>query len=58
MRRRHQINAADNITKEEQITAKSISPHIIKLCPTNITKADLKKENLLYEQNSLYLPLE
>lgn len=58
MRRGHQIDAADNITKGEQITAESISPHIIKLCPTNITKADLKKENLLYEQNTLYLPLE
>lgn len=58
MRRGHQIDPVDTPNKGEQITAETISPHIIKLSPTNVSKDDLRKENLLYSQNTLYLSLE
>ena len=37
MRRGHQIDPVDTPNKGEQIIAETISPHIIKLSPTNVS---------------------
>ena len=58
MRRGHQIDASDDKVKGEQITAETISPHIIQLIPTEATKDDLKLNKLLYEKSTVYLSLE
>jgi hypothetical protein len=58
MRRGHQIDASDDKVKGEQITAETISPHIIQLIPTEATKDDLKMNKLLYEKSTVYLSLE
>ncbi len=52
-----QIDSVDTPVKGENITAETICPHIIKLSPMNVSKDDLRKENLLYSQNALYLSL-
>jgi hypothetical protein len=57
MRRGHQIDAADDKIKGEKITAETISPHIIRLVPSQVTKDDLKLNKLLYAQSTLYLSL-
>ena len=58
MRRGHQIDASDDKLKGEQITAETISPHIIRLIPSQATKEDFKLNKLLYEENTIYLSLE
>jgi hypothetical protein len=58
MKHGHQIDAADDKIKGEQITAETISPHIIYLFPTEATKDDLKLNKLLYEKSTVYLSLE